>query len=438
MSEVSPPVRPRRLWPVYGVLLGLIAAFAINEWQFYRLSNAFLNRREVGAGHETLELLSPTARLDRIYKSMNGPRYNHALIPVSTTAAPEETLWVTGIRTDLVDPYSGRVISKEFFCHANLTLNPETLTPAEHNQLFPEPKHLNGTLFTLVPGLMEIQLPEGFGIPVHGNSKLDCYLMALNQNPGLPDRSLRMKTRIDIQQDKPLKPLFYRTPILYQRYQEASANTRVATLSLPGGMGLGHGMGSHPGELCAPSCEKDQLGALPTLFRTWTSGANGQAHLDRYCCVDNASLGGILEQFGNDHTIHWMVPPGKHTYRAEVTQQLNLPFNTTAHYITGHLHPMGTRLVLRDLDTEATVFEIDAKCLPDRLGVLEMSIIKSLEGIPIYTDHRYELICDYDNTSNAPVDAMAVLYFYLLDEERSKPAAIGGTLLTRLDAKAGE
>ncbi|HSG71005.1 MAG TPA: hypothetical protein VLA12_11355, partial [Planctomycetaceae bacterium] len=251
MSEVSAPVRRRRLWPVYGVLLGLIAAFAINEWQFYRLSNAFLNRWEVGAGHETLELLSPTARLDRIYKSMNGPRYNHALIPVSTTAAPEETLWVTGIRTHLVDPYSGQEISKEFFCHANLTLNPETLTPAEHNQLFPEPKHLNGTLFTLVPGLMEIQLPEGFGIPVHGNSKLDCYLMALNQNPGIPDRSLRMKTRIDIQKDKPLKPLFYRTPILYQRYQEASTNTELATHSLPGGMGLGHGMGSHPGELCA-------------------------------------------------------------------------------------------------------------------------------------------------------------------------------------------
>lgn len=438
MSEVSVPVRRRRLWPVYGVLLGLIAAFAINEWQFYRLSNAFLNRWEVGTGHETLELLSPTARLDRIYKSMNGPRYNHALIPVSTTAAPEQTLWVTGIRTVLVDPFSGQEISKEFFCHANLTLNPETLTPAEHNQLFPEPKHLNGTLFTLVPGLMEIQLPEGFGIPVHGNSKLDCYLMALNQNPGIPDRSLRMKTRIDIQKDKPLKPLFYRTPILYQRYQEASANTELATLSLPGGMGLGHGMGSHPGELCAPSCEKDQLSSLPTLFRTWTSGANGQTHLDRFCCVDIASLGGILEQFGNDHTIHWMVPPGKHTYRAEITQQLNLPFDTTAHYITGHLHPMGTRLVLRDLDTEATVFEIDAKCMKDRLGVLEMSIIKSIEGIPIYTDHRYELIADYHNTSNEPVDAMAILYFYLLDEYRSKPAKIDGTLLTQVHAKAND
>jgi hypothetical protein len=436
MSENSAPIRRRGLWPIYGVLLGLIAALAISEWRNYRFSTPVVERIEIGDGREKLELLSPTSRLDKVYKSMEGPRYNHALIPVSTTASPEETVWVTGIRTDLVDPYSGKEISKEFFCHANLTLNPETLTPAEHNARFPQPTHLNGTLFTLVPGLMDIQLPEGFGIPVRGNSKLDCYLMALNQNPGLPDRSLRMKTQIELQKNKPLKPLFYRTPILYQRYQDESAIAALPTLSLPGGMGIGHGMGSHPGELCAPSCEKDQLSSLPTLFRSSTPRADGRANDYRYCCVDNASLGGILEQFGNDHTIHWMVPPGKHTYRAEITQQLNLPFDTTAHYITGHLHPMGTRLVMRDLDTQETVFEIDAQCMKDRLGVLEISIIKSIEGIPIYTDHRYELIADYDNTSNEPIDAMAILYLYLLDEDRSKPAAGGGTQLTRLDVKA--
>ena len=51
----------------------------------------------------------------------------------------------------------------------------------------------------------------------------------------------------------------------------------------------------------------------------------------------------------------------------------------------------------------------------DRLGVQWMSEIKSREGIPLQKGRSYELIADYDNTTNAPIDAMAIIYLYAID-----------------------
>ncbi|NIL97675.1 MAG: hypothetical protein GTO53_08355 [Planctomycetales bacterium] len=41
-----------------------------------------------------------------------------------------------------------------------------------------------------------------------------------------------------------------------------------------------------------------------------------------------------------------------------------------------------------------------------------MSQISSSEGIPLSPGKRYELIAEYDNRSNRPIDAMAILYLY--------------------------
>ncbi len=117
-----------------------------------------------------------------------------------------------------------------------------------------------------------------------------------------------------------------------------------------------------------------------------------------------------------------MVPPGHHRYRCEVTEQMLLPFDTTAHYVTGHLHHMGTSLRLVDMDTQETVFEITAESRKDKLGIVEMSEIHSVEGIPIEKEKRYELIADYHNQADSAIDAMAILYIYLLDENHEQDA----------------
>jgi hypothetical protein len=39
-------------------------------------------------------------------------------------------------------------------------------------------------------------------------------------------------------------------------------------------------------------------------------------------------------------------------------------------------------------------------------------VYSSTEGFVLYPDHEYEIESVYDNRSDAPVDAMAVMYLY--------------------------
>ena len=54
-----------------------------------------------GAGH-SVTLLSRTHTLDRIYQSMQGPFSNHEQIRLLETPT-RELLWITGLRSSLVD-----------------------------------------------------------------------------------------------------------------------------------------------------------------------------------------------------------------------------------------------------------------------------------------------------------------------------------------------
>jgi hypothetical protein len=114
---------------------------------------------------------------------------------------------------------------------------------------------------------------------------------------------------------------------------------------------------------------------------------------------------------------HWIVPRGHHIYTTEITPQLNLPFDTTIHYATIHVHPFARGMELRDLTTGTTIFRLNSQDWPDRVGVAHVDEFKSIEGIPILRDHRYELTAEYDNTSGSKTDAMAILYLYLLEKD---------------------
>ncbi|MCE9548380.1 MAG: hypothetical protein K8T25_23140, partial [Planctomycetia bacterium] len=114
-----------------------------------------LARDTHAGGERSVDLLSAPYKLDRIYLSMRGPRSNQPrieLAPAEATekTAPEKTLWLTGVDIDVVDAQNLSAVSREFFCHANLTLNPVTTTPEKHNRSFAAPTHANWRLFTLV------------------------------------------------------------------------------------------------------------------------------------------------------------------------------------------------------------------------------------------------------------------------------------------------
>lgn len=113
----------------------------------------------------------------------------------------------------------------------------------------------------------------------------------------------------------------------------------------------------------------------------------------------------------------WMVPPGHHVYRSNVSHQMLLPFDTMAHYIFSHVHASCQSIELRDLTTGETVFKSMVTNYTDKIGIVHLDHYSSEKGTPIYKDHDYEIISVYNNTSTADQRAMALFYIYLWDKD---------------------
>jgi len=109
----------------------------------------------------------------------------------------------------------------------------------------------------------------------------------------------------------------------------------------------------------------------------------------------------------------WVVGPGRDVRRFNVTEQLNLPYDTTIHHVIGHLHPYGTNLELWDLTTGRSIFILRATNFQDRVGIERIETLTSEEGILLYKDHDYELVSNYHNTGSEDKDAMASVRIYL-------------------------
>ena len=320
------------------------------------------------SGARALTLVSDAYHLDKIYRSMEGPMSVQAnLRLIAQPTAPVQ--WITGVETRVVDAAEQKPVSQEFFCHSNLTFAENSGTAARYNRMLGGKTHLDFRLFTLVPGRMSIELPRGFGVPVPANAPLDYVTMSLNMNRQGRAVDVRMQTQLHTiaadEADAPTKALFRRALYVLQP-RDGGENTRPICMA---------GATQHGGAGCAEF------------------------------------------QPGAGLTNHWIVPQGRHVYRTEITPQLNLPFDTTIHYATIHVHPFARAMELRDLTTGATVLRLGSRDWPDRLGVAHVDELKSVEGVPIQRNHRYELDVEYDNTSPAETDAMAILYLYLLEKQ---------------------
>ncbi len=390
-------------------LCAMLVLIAVGGLQIARVlarpdTGRVLARETHADGSHSVTLLSQPYRLDQVYMSMLGPRGNQPGVRLAEDAPDDETIYITGIRADVVDARTREPVSNEFFCHSNLTLNPDTTDPGAHNAQFAPATHADWRFFTLVPGRMDVRLPAGFGLPIKAGTRLDNFTMALNQNAGEPDRTVRMKTSVWYRRATaaaPVRPLFRRALYIYQQH-------------VPDGTkGDGVFQSDHQGSQCGEACKGDARGTTPSEFVRLKD--RGPVHPGMTCCVENASPDGVMEQFGERNTIHWVVPPGRHRYRSEVTRQLNLPRDTAAHYITGHLHPYGEWMRLIDMETGTVVFEITGEHFTDKLGVKAMSEVTSREGVPLVRGRRYELVAEYNNTYGKPIDAMAILFAYLAE-----------------------
>ena len=112
-----------------------------------------------------------------------------------------------------------------------------------------------------------------------------------------------------------------------------------------------------------------------------------------------------------------MIPPGSYKTRVPVTDQLEIPSDTTIHYVTAHLHPYAKSVSLIDKTDGVTLFTIESTDFEDRRGVARMAEWKSADGVPIARSHEYELLTEYDNPTRGLIDAMSILYIYALDRQ---------------------
>ena len=332
------------------------------------------------AQESVLTLISDPYRLDKTYRSMEGPWSVQSGIQLAS-AKKSRVQWITGLETEVVDATEKTPISQEFFCHSNLTFAEHGATPDQHNKELGGKTHLDWRLFTLAPGRLSIEFPPGFGVPVPSNAPLDHVTMSLNLNARNQITNVRFRTNVHMisadQPGAPTKALFRRALYVLQRESESGE--------------IGHA--------CMTKPDAQHIGA-------------GCGELVKVKLPDGSSVLKPVEGMTN----HWTVPRGGHIYKMEITPQLNLPFDTTIHYATIHVHPFARGMELRDLTTGRTILRLNSQDWPDRIGVAHVEEFKSSDGIPILRRHRYELAVEYDNTSGSNTDAMAILYLYLLEK----------------------
>lgn len=322
-------------------------------------------------------VLSKTYTVDRKYRSMKGPFSQQQLY--LGDREQRELVWIVGYKAVMVGEDGVSPQRQEFMCHSNLDLNVGT-----HRMRFRTTPSFSSRLFTLSQGQQTIRFPPGFGIPVRSDEPLSLTTQVLNLNLEGERFDVRHKVTVEYVRQRdltaPMKPLF---PI--GAY----------------GLELLEGDAGYFG-VRQPLEEKHGPGCLPG---------------------DNASSHEYKDRLGRRFTGHWVVKPGREVNRTLVTHLMQVPYDTTIHYIAVHLHPFAESLELRDLTDGRTIFKSRAENFDDRIGLRRVESLSSVEGIPVYADHDYELISTYNNTTDEDQDSMAVMYIYLRDLEVEKRLA---------------
>jgi hypothetical protein len=327
----------------------------------------------------TKTIYSKPYTIDKMYPSMRGP-YGFDEVALWESEAPE-LLWIVGYKTTAVAADSETEMSQEFVCHANLDFDAK-----DYYARFPTAPPVSGRVFTLSQGQQDIHFPEGMGIPVTSDLPISLATQVLNLNIEKPEGiKVRHKVEIyfvrDLEVDGEMVPLF----------QGAAEGFKAL------------GEAKHYGFSSAESEALDAAGGG--------------------CSAGKPALEGDSDDdsFGQKFTAHWVVPPGREVNTTNVTRFLNLPYDTTVHYIAVHLHPFAESLKLEDLTTKTVVLDAKVRGPKDRIGIDSIDHYASVEGMTLYKDHQYQLTSVYDNTSDHDVDSMAVMYMYLRDKKFKKP-----------------
>jgi hypothetical protein len=284
-------------------------------------------------------------------------------------------------------------------CHTNLDVD-----PTDHGGRFGAKKAITGRLFTLSQGQYRIDMPAGFGIPVQSDEPIAVNTQVLNLNMTEGKKKVRHRVLMryvrDAEVKKPMKPLYV-----------AGAYGLKLLEGDDGHYGLESKHEGHHGHHGYRGNHRE--------------GADA-SEVDHTACLPgkNAGTNSFDDGQGRVFTGHWVVEPGREVNHTRVTELMDLPFDTTLHYVAVHLHPFAESLELKDLTTGKTAYKAKTRQADKGVGLAHVDFYSSPEGIPLYKDHEYEIISVYNNTSGKPQDSMAVMNLYLLDQEFKRPGEV--------------
>jgi cyclophilin family peptidyl-prolyl cis-trans isomerase len=372
---------------------------------------------ENGAPVRSREYLSPVYTVDKIYKSMEGP-YQQEPITLEPNAKPE-LLWVKSVRVDIVGEDGKTPAPSEFMCHMNLDLD-----SAKHQQLLALPYAPAARIVTLSQGVFDARLPAGYGFPIVSSEPLVVFTQVLNHNIQQPNnRKVRHRVTIEYLRDaevttavKPLANMGASGTVL-----EQPAKDLFKTMDdMPG---MDHSAGGASSLVIASTAASSAASSTSDAPKA----PEGIHHDGGLTCLigtraPNSRGGDYVDPDGHKVVGHWVVPPGRQVNRSDVTWFMNLPYDTKMHFALAHLHPFATSLTLRDTTTGQELWKAVAKNPKDSIGLTHVDAFESKEGIPMYHDHKYELISVYDNPTKVNADSMASMFMGIDDPQFRRPS----------------
>ncbi len=338
---------------------------AIVKTQLYHKLGLVDDTWNVKINPNSISLTTPTLVIDNIYKSMEGPKVMRSFQLDHTKS---ELVWLTSFKTQAFSTNEVDPLSNDYVCHTNVDFY-----DGEHYSRWQLDKRIGlhyPRLTSMSNGIEYYEFPEGFGFPVFTNENLFIATQALNHNIKGDAFSIKHRITIDyLSHNKNMRPLMSKTIFIMLPFDSNNPFS---------------GPTEDNPNLCIPIETKNHS----------------------YKTDSGESLSG-----------HWVIFPGKETYKFDVTSQLQLKDSTTMHHIATHLHPFSETLAFRDKTIDSTLFTSKAENFTDKIGLKNVSYFSSSKGIMLYPDHKYELELHTNNTTSINQDMMASMFVFLYDKQ---------------------
>ena len=311
----------------------------------------------------TYRMLSPDFLIDGIYKSMEGPKAsNYVQLSQDSTL-----IWLTGFHVKAMESNTGKPIPNDFICHTNVDFNDVRYYSGfglndRIGKQYPR-------LTSLSHGQEHFEFPDGYGVPMKGNDLLYVTTQSLNHNDPKANILIQHEVSIDYSKSAGIKPLMARTAFIMLPYDKRDPYKEPLD----------------PGT--------DQCIPVETKNHSYDDGK------------------------GNMRSGHWVVKPGKSTYRSSINHQLMITDSLRLHAAAIHVHPFATSIGILDKTTGKMVFTSRVTNHASRIGLKEIEAFTSAQGIWLYAAHQYEMVMTVNNTSREQQDMMGSMFLFLYDKE---------------------